>query len=111
MDTIFGATFLALAPEHALVSKWRDDLGKGIELNNFVEKMFQQKKVTPKLEEIEKEEYLAELENQVEKKNNLLKDKNHFNRKSKLAKYQTRALTLLGGTGESKIFAIPREED
>jgi len=55
LDTIFGATFLALAPEHALVSKWRDDLGKGIELNNFVEKMFQQEKVTPELEEIEKE--------------------------------------------------------
>jgi len=55
LDTIFGATFLALAPEHALVSKWRDDLGKGIELNNFVEKMFQQEKATPELKEIEKE--------------------------------------------------------
>ena len=55
LDTIFGATFLVLAPEHALVSKWQDDLGKGVELNAFVEKMFQQEKATPELEKIEKE--------------------------------------------------------
>ena len=39
------------------------------------------------MEEIEMDEYLKELENQAEKKNNLIKDKNHFKRKSKLAKY------------------------
>ena len=39
------------------------------------------------MEEIEMDEYLKELENQAEKKNNLIKDKNHFQRKSKLAKY------------------------
>ena len=39
------------------------------------------------MEEIEMEEYLRQLENQVEKKNRLLKEKNHFKRKSKLAKY------------------------
>ena len=39
------------------------------------------------VEEIEMEEYLRQLENQVEKKNRLLKEKNHFKRKSKLAKY------------------------
>lgn len=55
LDTIFGATFLVLAPEHVLVSKWQDDLEKGIELNAFVEKMSQQEKVTPELEGIEKE--------------------------------------------------------
>ena len=55
LDTIFGATFLVLAPEHALVSKWQDDLGQGVELNAFVEKMFQQEKATPELEKIEKE--------------------------------------------------------
>ena len=41
------------------------------------------------MEEIEMDEYLKELENQAEKKNNLIKDKNHFKRKSKLAKYLT----------------------
>ena len=39
------------------------------------------------MEEIEMDEYLKELENQAEKKNNLIKDKNHFKGKSKLAKY------------------------
>ena len=39
------------------------------------------------MEEIEMDEYLKELENQAEKKNNLIKDKNHFKRKGKLAKY------------------------
>ena len=39
------------------------------------------------MEEIEMEEYLRQLENQVEKKNRLLKEKNYFKRKSKLAKY------------------------
>ena len=39
------------------------------------------------MEEIDLKEYLKQLNNQAEKKNKLIKDKNHFNRKSKLAKY------------------------
>jgi regulatory protein len=39
------------------------------------------------MEEIDFKEYLKQLNNQAEKKNKLIKDKNHFNRKSKLAKY------------------------
>ena len=39
------------------------------------------------VEEIKMDEYLKELEDQAEKKNDLIKDKSHFKRKSKLAKY------------------------
>ncbi|MBC8265986.1 MAG: RecX family transcriptional regulator [Flavobacteriales bacterium] len=39
------------------------------------------------MEEIDMEEYLMELGVQAEKKNNLIKEKNHFKRKTKLAKY------------------------
>ena len=39
------------------------------------------------MEEIDEKEYLSELETQAEKKNKLIKDKNHFSRKSKLAKH------------------------
>ena len=39
------------------------------------------------MEEIDEKEYLSELEMQAEKKNKLIKDKNYFSRKSKLAKH------------------------
>ena len=39
------------------------------------------------MEEIDQKEYLLQLEIQAEKKNKLIKDKNHFSRKSKLAKH------------------------
>ena len=55
LDTIFGVTFLVLAPEHVLVSEWQGDSEKGVELNSFVEKMYQQGKVDSEFEEIEKE--------------------------------------------------------
>ncbi len=42
LDTIFGATFLVLAPEHELVRRWQDDPEQGPELRAFVEEMRQQ---------------------------------------------------------------------
>ncbi len=39
------------------------------------------------MDAIDEKEYLSALEIQAEKKNRLIKDKNHFSRKSKLAKY------------------------
>ena len=39
------------------------------------------------MEEIDEKEYFSELEIQAEKKNKLIKDKNHFSRKTKLAKH------------------------
>ncbi|HJN63985.1 MAG: regulatory protein RecX [Flavobacteriales bacterium] len=39
------------------------------------------------MEEIDEKEYLKALENQVEKKNGLIKEKNHFKRQTKLGNY------------------------
>ncbi|MEE8161517.1 MAG: leucine--tRNA ligase, partial [Acidobacteriota bacterium] len=47
--------FLVLAPEHEWVSSWRDDPKTGAELNDFVEKIRRQGKVTREAEETEKE--------------------------------------------------------
>ena len=44
LDTIFGATFLVLAPEHELVGSWLDDPETGTGLNDFVEKIRRQGK-------------------------------------------------------------------
>ena len=42
IDTIYGATFLVLAPEHELVRSWFDDSQHGRELAAFFEKMRRQ---------------------------------------------------------------------
>lgn len=36
LDTIFGATFVLLAPEHPLVRRWRETPGQGSQLGRFV---------------------------------------------------------------------------
>ncbi len=55
LDTIFGATFLVLAPEHELVSSWLDDPKMDVKFYNFVTKIRRQGKVTREAEETEKE--------------------------------------------------------
>jgi leucyl-tRNA synthetase len=55
LDTIFGATFLVLAPEHELVGRWLDDPEHGVELSLFVKKMRGQGKFVREAEETEKE--------------------------------------------------------
>ena len=41
-DTVFGATYLVMAPEHALIEKWKDKLNNYEELENY--KLESQKK-------------------------------------------------------------------
>jgi len=44
LDTIFGATFVVLAPEHELSKRWQDDSEKGREISSFSEGMRSQTK-------------------------------------------------------------------
>ncbi len=39
LDTIFGATFVLLAPEHPLVGQWCDGPGQGLQLGRFVDEI------------------------------------------------------------------------
>ena len=54
LDTIHGATFLVLAPEHQLVRGWLDDSDKGVQISQFVEEMRRQGKEARTAEDTEK---------------------------------------------------------
>ncbi len=54
LDTIYGATFVVLAPEHELVKSWIDDPRHGEELSRFAEEIRRQGKDVRTAEETEK---------------------------------------------------------
>ena len=54
LDTIYGATFLVLAPEHPLVKSWLDDSDDGRRMSEFGEEMRRQGKEVRSAEETEK---------------------------------------------------------
>jgi len=54
LDTIYGATFLVLAPEHEWVKGWMDDPQHGEELSRFVEEIRRQGRDVRTAEETEK---------------------------------------------------------
>ncbi len=54
LDTIYGATFIVLAPEHELVQSWMDDPQSSEELSQFVEEIRRQGKALRSAEETEK---------------------------------------------------------
>jgi leucyl-tRNA synthetase len=54
LDTIFGATFVVLAPEHELVSRWFDDPEHGRKLSDFVDEIRQQDSSVRTAEDTEK---------------------------------------------------------
>ncbi len=54
LDTIYGATFMVLAPEHPLVRTWLDDSTHGRELKVFREEMRQQDRTARSAEDTEK---------------------------------------------------------
>ncbi len=54
LDTIYGATFIVLAPEHELVQGWMDDPQSSEELSRFVEEIRRQGKALRSAEETEK---------------------------------------------------------
>ena len=54
LDTIHGATFLVLAPEHQLVRGWLDDSDQGVQMSQFVEEMRRQGKEARTAEDTEK---------------------------------------------------------
>jgi len=54
IDTIFGATFVVLAPEHELVRSWFSDPEYGQALSDFVEEMRRQDRAVRTSEEAEK---------------------------------------------------------
>ena len=54
IDTIYGATFVVLAPEHDLVRHWFDDSQYGRQLSEFVEEMRRQDKAVRTAEDAEK---------------------------------------------------------
>ena len=55
LDTIYGATFMVLAPEHPLVRTWLDDPTHGKELTAFLEEMRQQDRTVRSAEDTEKQ--------------------------------------------------------
>ncbi|HXK61399.1 MAG TPA: leucine--tRNA ligase, partial [Acidobacteriota bacterium] len=54
LDTIFGATFVVLAPEHDLVRSWATDAEYGPALSEFVDQMRRQDRALRTSEETEK---------------------------------------------------------
>ena len=54
VDTIYGATFVVLAPEHDLVKSWSQDPDRGSELSCFVEAVRSQYREGRTAEELEK---------------------------------------------------------
>ena len=54
-DTIFGCTFMALPPEHPLVSKWLKNETKDSEIRKFCEKVMNEDKISRSAEETIKE--------------------------------------------------------
>jgi leucyl-tRNA synthetase len=54
-DTVFGATFMCLAPEHPLVSKLSQDKDQASAVNEFVERMSHQDRTAKAMENYEKE--------------------------------------------------------
>jgi leucyl-tRNA synthetase len=54
LDTIFGATFVVLAPEHELVKRWFNDPEYGRELAEFVEEIRHQDRLVRTSEDVEK---------------------------------------------------------
>ena len=54
-DTVFGATFMCLAPEHPLVTQLAEGTGQEDAVNGFIEKMSKQDRSTKALEQYEKE--------------------------------------------------------
>jgi leucyl-tRNA synthetase len=54
LDTIFGATFVVLAPEHELVQGWIDDSEQGRKLSQFAEEMRHQDRQVRTSEDVEK---------------------------------------------------------
>ena len=55
LDTIYGATFMVLAPEHPVVRSWLDDSTHGRELKAFLEEMQQQDRTLRSAEDTEKQ--------------------------------------------------------
>ena len=55
LDTVYGATFLVLAPEHPLVKDWLDESDAGRQMARFVEEMRRQGKDMRTAEDTEKE--------------------------------------------------------
>ncbi len=55
LDTIYGATFIVLAPEHPLVRSWLDDPTHGRELKVFSEEMRKQGRTARSAEDAEKQ--------------------------------------------------------
>ena len=55
LDTIYGATFLVLAPEHQLVKGWLDESDEGRQMSRFVEEMRRQGKEVRTAEDTEKQ--------------------------------------------------------
>jgi len=55
LDTIFGATFLALSPEHPLSQELISELGRKEEIKRWIEKNIIERRLKKGLEEIEKE--------------------------------------------------------
>lgn len=54
LDTIYGATFMVLAPEHGRVRGWMDDPTHGPELARFAEEMRRQDRAVRTAEDVEK---------------------------------------------------------
>ncbi len=54
-DTVFGATFMCLAPEHPIVTKVAENTGQKDAVNAFIEKMATQDRTSKAIEQYEKE--------------------------------------------------------
>ncbi len=54
-DTVFGATFMCLAPEHPLVKKLSRGSGQEVDVDRFLEKMENQERTARSIETFEKE--------------------------------------------------------
>ncbi len=54
-DTVYGATFMSMAPEHPLVMKFARKAGREAEVGAFVQRVAQQDKIVRSSEEAEKE--------------------------------------------------------
>jgi leucyl-tRNA synthetase len=54
-DTVFGATFMCLAPEHPLVPQLAEGTGQKDAVNQFIEKMAKQDRSSKAIEQYEKE--------------------------------------------------------
>ena len=54
-DTIFGCTFMALPPEHPLISRWLQDENTDSEISEFCDKVMNEDNITRTSDETEKE--------------------------------------------------------